>query len=313
MARPNFFIVGAPKCGTTAMSHFLRQHPEVAVGAKEVYYFGADLGFPVRPASEAEYVRRVAAAEGVTRVGETSVFYLQSRTAPEEIRAFDPDAAIIAMLRNPVEMVYSLHSQLVYVDSEDIRDFETALGADDDRRAGRRRPRHPVIARCGYRETGRYSEHLARYFDVFGRGRVHTVIHEDLRADPQGTFAGVCAFLGVDPTVRPEFAAINPHKRARSRIVQRVLQHPPEVVRQLAHALPVATLRREVATVAGRLNTSYEPRPPMRDGLRRQLRAEFAPEVASLSELLGRDLTGWSRGEAVAPVRSRPMLADAAG
>ena len=43
-ARPNFFIVGAPKCGTTALSHYLRQHPRIFFSLpKEPHYFATDL------------------------------------------------------------------------------------------------------------------------------------------------------------------------------------------------------------------------------------------------------------------------------
>jgi hypothetical protein len=295
MVRPSFFIVGAPKCGTTALSHFLRQHPALHLQAKEVYWFGTDLEIRGRPASEPEYLARVGASEGVTRTGECSVFYLHSARAASEIAGFDPDARIIAMVRDPVEMIHSLHAQLVYVCAEHITDFSEALAADEDRRRGLRRPRHGVIARSGYRAIGRYAEQLRRYHDGFGRDRVHVVVHDDLRADPAGTFAAVCGFLGVDPGVQPAFRTVNANKRSRSPALQRAIQHPPTVLRGVARALPSRGLRRRVAMTARRLNTSVERRAPMTVQLREELRAEFAPEVVALSELLGRDLTGWSR------------------
>jgi len=308
MARPNFFIVGAPKCGTSAMTHFLRQHPDVAVGAKENYYFGSDLGFgpDVRPQTEREYLARVRAPADRKRIGECSVFYLHSSRAAREIKEFEPDARIIAMIRNPVDFIHSLHSQLVFVESEDITDFEAALAADADRLAGRRLPRNPVISRSGYRATARFSEQLQRYFDAFGRERVQTIVQDDLQADPVATFASACEFLEVDPQVRPAFETVNGNKRARSRLLQRTIQHPPPLVRAAARALPTQAIRRNVVLTARRLNTSYEPRPPMPDALRRELNEEFAPEVEQLGRLLGRDLSAWSRGERLSAAAPPP-------
>ena len=49
---PDFFIVGAPKCGTTAMYQWLQAHPEVFVPVKEIHYFGRDLDHRRPPVSE---------------------------------------------------------------------------------------------------------------------------------------------------------------------------------------------------------------------------------------------------------------------
>ena len=42
--KPNFFIIGAPKCGTTALSEYLRSHPSVLISEpKEPHYFSTDI------------------------------------------------------------------------------------------------------------------------------------------------------------------------------------------------------------------------------------------------------------------------------
>src|SRR3954468_20052709 len=106
---PDFFLVGAPRRGTTALCNYLRMHPEVFVcSPKEPTYFGRDLA-PKRFPTLESYRALFANTGSATRVGDGSVAYLASDSAAEEIHAFNPNAAILIMLRNPVELIYSLH------------------------------------------------------------------------------------------------------------------------------------------------------------------------------------------------------------
>src|SRR5882672_1680365 len=112
MRKPDCFIVGAPRCGTTAMYTYLGQHPEIFMSArKEPHFFGTDLSSPALVRDEQQYLSLFAKAQNEKRAGEASVFYLYSQRAAREIHAFCPSARIIIMLRNPVEMMYSLHSR----------------------------------------------------------------------------------------------------------------------------------------------------------------------------------------------------------
>src|ERR1043166_4244119 len=131
MRRPDFFIVGAPKSGTTAMHTYLAQHPEVFLARKEVHFFGSDLDLQNDIRDLSTYLELFAAATNELRVGESSVWYLYSRDAAKEIKQFSAASRIIIQLRNPVDMIYSLHSQLLYSGAEDIADFESALRAEE--------------------------------------------------------------------------------------------------------------------------------------------------------------------------------------
>ena len=94
-----------------------------------------------------------------------------SRQAAEEIRDFTTDARIVILLRNPVDQMYSQHSEMLYQGDEDIRDFAEALAAEDDRALGRRIPagcRKPFALQ--YRAVARYCNQVDRYFSTFGRG-----------------------------------------------------------------------------------------------------------------------------------------------
>src|SRR5215475_4862738 len=108
--QPDFFIVGAPRSGTTAMSHFLGDHPDIFMARKEMHAFGSDLRFGRRfyRRDLQTYQAEFNVPHGRRRAGEGSVWYLFSKTAAKEIHQFNPAARILIMLREPVEMISSL-------------------------------------------------------------------------------------------------------------------------------------------------------------------------------------------------------------
>ena len=205
-ARPNFFIVGAPKCGTTSLHEYLQRHPEIFMPFfKEPHFFGSDLEgsrFRQFRAKPERYLKLFRDARGEKRIGESSPWYLTSERAAAEIQAYDPAAKIIIMLRNPIDMMYSMWSQFRYSGNEQIETFEEALAAEADRQAGRRIRR---VAHCvtglRYREMTRFARQVPRYFERFGRENVKIIIFDDFRSDTPAVFRDVLAFLEVDPAL----------------------------------------------------------------------------------------------------------------
>lgn len=299
MRKPDFFIVGAPKCGTTAMNDYLQQHPEIFLPQKkEINFFGADLVFYKPRVTKEQYLSYFSEATDEKRVGEAAVWYLYSQQAAAEIKAFSPAANIIVMLRNPVDMMYSLHAQRLYNDNEDIRDFAEALAAEEDRRKGRRIYRNANNAMgFFYREAAKYTQQVRRYFDVFGRDKVQVIIFDDFRSDTPRVYRETCAFLGVDPQFRPLFTIVNPSKTVRSKTFRSFLRYPPQPVRRLVRLLGLRPVQWGLKDWLRNLNTRPEPRLPIDPELKRRLQGEFLPEVQQLSELLERDLTHWCRPE----------------
>ena len=294
---PDFFIVGAPKCGTTAMYEYLRQHPDIYMPeTKEIPFFGTDVRLAGRCTRE-EFLRHFADAHNERRVGTVWVLYLYSKSAAREIREFDSTARVIIMLRNPVEMMFSLHSHLLYTAREDIPDFDKALDAEPVRRQGRRLPAnlrtgvYPVED-LFYREHARYAASVERYFDVFGRDRVHVVIYDDFAANTEACYREALRFLDVDDGFKPEFRVVHPNHRAKSRWLQNLILYPPRPLRAIVK--PFFSSR--ALYRLRELNTVTEERSHMDPSLRRSLQAEFAPDVARLGELLNRDLSHWTHG-----------------
>jgi hypothetical protein len=297
--KPNFFIVGAPKCGTTALYEYLRPHPNIYMSeVKEPHFFAKDMGTYPRIKTLEDYTELFAGStEEHLRVGEASVYYLRSSVAIENIKAFNPNARIIAMFRNPVDMVYSLHAQLLYVSEETERDFETAWRLQERRSRGLDLPpriRSPLLVQ--YAQVGQFGSQTQRLLSWFPRPQVKLILYDDFAASPQRVYDEVIDFLEIPHDGRNEFPRINESKRARLDWLRKFSRKPPAALRNafrsLKHTMGAEGLG-EVKKKIVALNTVKERRPPLAPTLRAELVETFREEVALLSCLLDRDLSHW--------------------
>lgn len=305
--KPNFFIVGAPKCGTTSLHEYLQRHPDVYMPFyKEPHYFGSDLMgsrfYQFRNKPE-KYLNLFADVKNEKRIGESSPWYMVSQQAAEEIKAYDPDAKIIIMLRNPVEMMYSMWSQFRYSGNEQIEDFVEALEAEPDRKQGKRirRAAH-CINGLFYREMAYYAPQVKRYFDTFGRENVHVIIFDDFRKDTAKSFRDVLEYLGLDTSFTTDFDVVNPNKEVRMEWLQKIILRTGFSLMLLKDRLTYfATTSRMIpyryrtATVKSVIHayTKYEKRSPLTPEIRARILNELAPQIDELSDLLKRDLSHW--------------------
>lgn len=301
--RPDFFILGAPKCGTTALSEYLRHHERVFVSQpKEPHYFSSDFDYYYAPGqrSEQHYLGLFAeAGDQHLAVGEASVWYLYSAAAAREIMAFDPAARVIVMVRDPVELVPSLHSQLRYMLDEDEPDPEAAWRLQDARAAGERLPatvRVPGFLQYG--EAARLGAQLRRVYEHVPREQVKVIVFDDLRADAGAVYREALAFLGVPDDGRSEFPRVNENKVHQSAALARLTQRPPSTLVAVARGVKrVAGVERlGVLERVRRRNRQVTRREEISPAFARELRAHFRDDVEELGELIGRDLSAWTAG-----------------
>ncbi len=308
--RPNLFIAGAPKCGTTSLYSYLDGHPAVFMSPiKEPNFFSPDVQGTFRkspfrfPDETDRYLELYDNAGDKSVVGEASTSYLVSREAPRLVHDFAPDARIVAMLRHPVDLMYSLHNERVASGVEPIADFEEAIRADDDRRAGRRLP--PGFNELGavYRETALLGEQLARWRETFEPAAIRAIVFSDFAADTPGEYRRVLEFLGVDPGYRPAaFEVVNKSWRRREGLVRSVIRSgPAQAVRH--NVLPrlmgeQAAFKMARGFTRSRFYRRTHDRPDLRPEFRRELEASFADDVALLGRLIGRDLSREWLGQA---------------
>jgi sulfotransferase family protein len=300
-AKPNFFIVGAPKCGTTALYEYLRLHPNIFLPkVKEPHFFATDLGAYPSIKRPEDYTRLFAdRGDQHLIAGEASVYYLRSSVAIGNIFKFNPDARIIAMLRNPVDMVYSLHSQLLDWSIEPEGDFETAWRLQDRRSKGLDLPRRissPLLLQ--YAQVGALGTQVERLLSIFPRAQVKLIQYDDFGASPEGVYSEVIDFLGLPHDERADFPRINENKRARLPWLRDFYRNPPPMLRTAFRGLKraagvgvgVAAVKEKIVD----LNTVKERRPPLSPEFRAELVEAFQDEVALLSRILDRDLGHWT-------------------
>jgi Sulfotransferase family len=304
---PDFFIVGHPKSGTTALYEMLRRHPQIFMPelkeprylASDMYFRtgGTDPGTSPLPDTLEEYLALFAPARPGQRTGEASPLYLASELAAARIAELRPDARIIAVLREPASFLRSLHLQFVQSHIETKNDLGNAIALEGVRLRGERVPRssqlRPQVLQ--YSRHVRYVEQLRRYHAVFPAEQVLVLIYDDFRRDNEATVKKVLRFLGVEDAAIAALEA-NPTVRVRSRQLDGLL-HAVSVgrgplsrtVKTAVKALAPRSVRRGALGVAQRRVVYAGPREPDA-ALMAQLRGRFKGEVQALSRYLDRDL-----------------------
>ena len=287
---PNFFILGAPKSGTTALSEYLRQHPDVLFSQpKEPHFFNDD--FSHRHIESMNlYLKCFSQGNGrEPAVGEGSVFYLYSKTAVPNIQNLVPQARFIVMLRDPVEAAYSWHWQAIYSFGEDVEDFETAWRAQGKRRLGEGLPPHNRVREAlQYGPLFSYAEQIARLFELVPRERVHVILYDDFKKNPATVYQQTLKFLSLSPFNLQTYQRINPSKRLRWPSVERMVAVVGGVKRSLG-------IRRGLGLLSftKRLNTKYEGRPSLLPSFCSELEDYFKEDVLRTAKLIDRNLSGW--------------------
>jgi hypothetical protein len=209
VALPDFFIIGAPKAGTTALHAALAAHPGLFMSTvKEPKFFLTDGPPPTRgggPGDVQTYREHIwrrpeyealfdAATAGALR-GESTPFYLYSQAAQERIRALIPNAKLIVILRDPVERAHSNWTHLWSAGLEPIGNFVRACAEEDARIAA------GWADFWHYTRLGRYGEQLENLFLRFPREQVFILRYRALIDAPAQTLDDICEFLGVHPGI----------------------------------------------------------------------------------------------------------------
>ena len=306
---PNFFIVGAPKAGTTSLYHYLDQHPQIYMcPVKEPCHFATE----VRPENfspkyrgvfEAgemktylrgpgrekrfsgyvpdwgDYLSLFDDATNETAIGEASVCYLWSPNAAKNIAARLPDARIVALLRHPAERAWSQYQHGVangHVDKSFRQQIEACLQS----RGGKFSPAYPFL------EFGLYSGQIRAYFELFPRENVKVCFYQDGLANIVGD---LFRFLNVDPAFQVDFAErhLESATAEAPTMVYQALRKAGlwQPLRKLAPQRVRAALRK--LAFRKRIVTS------MQEADRRFLCEYYREDVLSLSKLVQRDLTSW--------------------
>ena len=300
MSEPGFFIVGAPKCGTTALSEYLREHPNVFMcSPKEPFYFATD--FPVYANANAnnheEYLALFSSANDIQYViGEASAIYLYSNNAIQNIHDKYPDAKIIVMLRNPVDLAYSIHSQNCFGKGEDENDFNKAWDLIEKRKNGCEIPK-----RCRdrkmlyYDEIARLGDQFERVIEIIPSENVLTIFSDDFFSDTKSVYKNVLNFLGLPYDQKEIFNKYNQNKTHKLGWLGVFTQRPPKWMVNTALKIKSIFGIKHLGLLKSirSINVENTQRKPLSVELRQRIIDSYRSDIYKLSKLTGRDLSHW--------------------
>jgi hypothetical protein len=289
--KPNLFLIGAMKSGTTYLNKLLGAHPAIFMCCpEEPSYFvdprqlralwpeAWDCGFW---RSEENYLRLFQTAPDVVLLGEASTSYTKRPLVsgvPERIRSFNPDARFIYLLRDPVERTISHYWHMVWFHAE------------------RRRILEAVRSEPQYLDISYYAMQVRPYLELFGRERVAVLTFEQLTAAPVPTMQSLYGWLGLDGStadisgfeeaenVTPEVLRMASgygvlRRLQKSRPLRYLMPWLPAIVRQVGLRLATKPVRRRAVATTDTVDF---------------LRPIQRQQTEELMQLLGRDFPEWA-------------------
>lgn len=293
MIMPNFLIIGAARSGTTALHHYLKEHPQIYMcPIKETYFFTFDGGRSPKPAPNRTMTQRLirlsadsvritnlddycALFEGASdalAIGEASPTYLIYSRASQRIRHYLPNVKLLAILRNPVDRAYSSHMLRVLYGGQERGEFGQSV-------------------RDIY--WGFYHTHLKRYYDLFDRDQIQVHLYEDFKADPAGVLGQIFSFLDVDPILPDLSIAYNVGGVPRNRLWQAILAGSSPVKAVLKPLVPSRWRQAAIDALHGLQRQGLAKPTPIEPEVWAELICIYKYDILRLQDLIQRDLGAW--------------------
>ena len=284
--KPNFFIVGAPKCGTTSLAAWLDSHPEACMSRpKEPHYFSPSLYDWFKTLHD--YENCFAHAQPHHKaIGEASTHTIYFADAIQKIRDYQEGAKFILCLRNPVEMAVSMHNELFLRGEQDIRKFLIAWNSQNEV--------HPVFlertyeTKEAYRHLCALGTHLRNLKEILPEDRLLTLLLDDLIEDEARELKKVTDFLDISPP-----ASSFPRENVATKLRSKQLKHVAEWIGKAKQKLGIQkSLGIGRWIIQANIQTGIKASPMTAD-IRLILTEHFTPEIRMLENLLERDLSHW--------------------
>ncbi|MDU8913520.1 sulfotransferase [Aestuariicoccus sp. MJ-SS9] len=218
---PDFFIIGAPKCGTTTLYEWLSSHPECFMPTKEPGFFSQDIrstrGSPTHIPDLTSYCGIFVDCPANTKaIGEATPRYLYSDMALDAIKRLRPDARVIVCLRDPVDLAISFHNQKIIEGQESEIDFVSAWKRSCDRTHGDISTLAPSIdGNLNYGFWASYGRRLELLFERFPLSQIKIITLESLKNRPNEIWTELQDFLSLSQHALDKKEAYNLKKKVR--------------------------------------------------------------------------------------------------
>ena len=296
----DFFLIGAAKSGTTSMARYLSEHPEICfANPKEPQFFSSDYATTSPHDGTLESYHSLFFNHYDPQkhrvVGEGSVFYLPSEVAVKKILEYNPDARFIVMLRNPVDMAISWHSDLCLGGHETCLSFLDAWNMQELRKQGKKIPFSCIEPKLlQYKEFCSVGTQIQEFIKNIDRERVCFIFFDDFAQDPKSEYEKILIFLGVSPDNRSEFPPANTGRQWEnplSAYIYRVMLFLIKLKRSLGVRKGFGLTH----FIGKRLATTRRDRGCDLDEMRNFLSKEFVEQVMLLEAIFNRRMTSWSK------------------
>jgi len=292
LKKPNFFLVGAPKCGTTSIAAQIGKHPEIFISnPKEPHFFEKDIDRGIRDLKTYESLFQDANSTHII-VGEASTGYLYSAGAITEALKYSPDAKFLVVLRNPYDMALSLHSHAVRGGYENQEDFNIAWGLQHQRVQGKQLPRQCLSSRLlMYANRCSIGDQLEELLNAVPDNSVHIGFFDDLKSNPNKFYKDIFRFLGVEEQETDTFENLNKRRRHRFPIVVRATR----MLGRMKQRMGVGKSIGIADWIAEKLSSPDHSSRNIKEEIWLQMDDAFIPQIEKLELLCGRDLTSWKK------------------
>ncbi len=286
---PNLYIPGFPKCGTTSIAYWLAQHPQVFMPKiKETHFFSKDIG--ILNFSLQDYLNLYKKAKNYKYLLDASTSYIYSEVAIKEIeKATNGKAKYIVMLRNPVDMVYSLYFQNIYEGFEKALNFEEAWNLSDIRWQGKDPYKSPNPKAMAYKYIGKLGSHTENFLNLVNKERILFILFEELK-EPQILWNKILSFLNL-PFIDIKYNHYNASKKIKFPIINRLIYK----LYWVKHNKLKIKQNWGLAEKFKNFISKKEKYPPMPEEIRKLLLDYYKPEIEKLETLLRMDLSRWKK------------------
>ena len=288
--KPTFFIIGAPKCGTTSLHEYLNRHSQITMSnPKEPHYFSLDIkNGGIRDYEK--YLNCFAHGEKSSlAIGESSTLYLYSKVAIQKIFEYDKDAKFIVMLRNPLEIARSFHQVALKVFGEIEVDFQKAWSLQDKRKLGKSIPMGCVDEQLIiYGDVAKIGLQVERLLSIVSPNKIHFVLYDDFKSSTKFEYMKILDFLNVHREDFPSFKTYNKTYRIKNVAITKVINYVSLLKKQMN-----INTGFNVANKIHRINVTKEPLGKLSSKFLLKMHKYFDDDIRLLSKLIKKDLSKW--------------------
>ncbi|ERT05696.1 sulfotransferase domain protein [Lyngbya aestuarii BL J] len=294
LTKPQLYLVGAPKAGTSALADFLDQHPQISMyKLKESNFHCHDLDISNKPKTEQQYLSMFSVTPETKLLADGSILSLYSRKAAASIADYVSKPLILIILRNPVDAMYAWYSQMVFVGNEPLRTFQEAINAESERKQGRLIPTYGTVKSCPqllfYRDIMRYAEQIERYLSIFARDQILIFTFDELKADSMSVYSKILNFLELDPFI-PKIQKVNVNKIRRMPWLHHFIK---KTFAKPANTILPPKLRSDLIELIDTINSRETNRSELNQELREVLKSECITDIIKLEKIIDKDLSHW--------------------